>query len=298
MANVTMSKDLEVYTDANDPTEPGDIKIVRIVGLEIDDCDALTQWSVHSGAGVTIELDTVNVAEGTGSVKVTVPNGITAVIKCTKSAGSWDFSSYKSLKLKLRRAFNISSSFDLFFGEANYDEQTENILLVPVFGWGAISWDISGIAAADRNAVTMFSVSATSSGDVQNVFWIDYVFADVGENTLIEGFDGERICHLYPKVRIGTYNGDGNDDRIVDLERCGFPSAIFLQKAEVGESSNNQMVFWTSAVAAFYSLLVGGGTAPQLDCIKGVFDGYFTVGTDLRVNSPNDKYVYVALYED
>ena len=54
MVSGTMPSDLSIYIDGNDPTEPGDIKVVKGSLLELDDCDSNAAWSIVAGAGVTI----------------------------------------------------------------------------------------------------------------------------------------------------------------------------------------------------------------------------------------------------
>jgi hypothetical protein len=51
MVQTTIPDSLDITMSEEDPTEPGDIKIVRGTLLELDDCDADTQWSVESGGG-------------------------------------------------------------------------------------------------------------------------------------------------------------------------------------------------------------------------------------------------------
>ena len=289
-----------VYADANDPSTPGEIKVVRGTVLDIHHCDAIDDgvavWSVHSGAGVTIALDNVNVKEGTGSIKVTVPSSITAVIKCTKSATSWDLSSYKYLKVYLKCLYGMTYG-NLYFGETVYNEQS-HVITAAEGDWAQESWDISAIAAASKNAVTLFSVSCTSGVITSKTFWIDYVFADTGPSK-IEAFDGDRIITVYPKVYCGTYTGNATDNTVITLPRKGTPSVIFVKHYNAVTYSFT--IWWHKSMAAGKSERFDGGVATISDGIKAVADGSFTIGYTAitsPVNLNGEQYNYIVLWED
>lgn len=297
MVQVTMPSDLDIYQDGNDPTEPGDIKINKGTLQDIHHCDALDDgtsiWSVHSGVGVTIALDTSVHVEGTGCIKVTVPSGITAIVKATKSAGSWDISLQKYLKVWLKRSSTVDYMI-LHFGEAAYDEQTSpDIHPIHSTVWSQKSWDISAIAVASRNAVTIFALEVSNIGSSERVINIDYVYADPGPSQ-IKAYDGDKTILVYPKFYVGTYTGDGFDDHRIDIPRKGIPDAIMTF---MGSGTANAGMLWTSTMTVGNSQQIEGG-AILTTGIKSVGDCYFTLGTHARVNKDTEPYHYMVWWAD
>jgi len=204
--NGTCPSDLGIMIDGNDPTVPGDIKVVQQTPYDIHHCDAIDDgiaiWTVQSGAGVTIGLENSNPYEGTGSVWIRVPPNITAIVKTTKSSGNWNLSSYKSLKAHLMVDYrSVLDTFKFYFGEAAYSEQSSSIA-VPPSGriWFERSWDISGILPTTlRDGVTIFAVQAHNpSLTSAQFFWIDYVYAESGPGK-VKAFTSEVIT-IYPPI--------------------------------------------------------------------------------------------------
>lgn len=292
MVQATIPKNIELYADGTDP-DPMEVKVVKGALQDIHRCDAIDDgtavWSVHSGAGVTIALDNSIVQEGTGSIKVTVPAGITAIIKCTKASGSWNLSSYKYLKVYLRKSTTITMG-SVYFGEAAYNEQGQAFSMGSNVWWQK-NWDISGIAAASRDAVTIFAVSATAGGP--GYFWIDYVYADPGPSEIV-GNDGDRRIRLYPKVYVGNYTGNGTSQTIT-IPRKGTPAMVFVK--ETGSVGGPSAIWWHKDMTATYSEGFGGGNKVT-NAITGVADGSFTVGGNAAVNTNGLQYNFFVLWED
>jgi hypothetical protein len=272
----------------DDPIEPGEIKVIKGTILELDDCDSITQWSVHSGAGVTIELDESQVYEGTGSIKVTVPVGITAIIKCTKSSGSWDLTTYKYLKVVLR-AENATPNCNLYFGEAAYNEQNLGAFTMSP-SWVQKSWDISGISAASRNAATIFAVYIPNASGVVRTFHIDYVFADPGPSQ-VKAFDGDKVIQLYPKICTGHYHGTGSP-LTVTLNRKGTPSGILL----LPNTGARDSFAWQTEMGGYAKNLSNSAIANTV--ITAVGDGYFTLGTNANTNTSTEIVSYIVMWDD
>ena len=305
MVQVTIPSELDIDMDENDPSDPGDIKVVRAAPLELDVCDAITQWSVASGVGVTIELDNATVYEGTGSIKATIPAGITGVITCTKSAGSWDLSTYKYLKVALLCSENILAPTypKLYFGEAAYDEQvSSSFALSP--SWYQKSWDISAIATGDRDAVTMFSVYLPG-GASGRTFWIDYVFADPGPSK-VKFYDGDYVGQLYPKVLHGLFTGSGTTDHTVYLSdtsdatsksRVGTPINLRVIPSTGGTEVEWSPVHNTTGGAWSYKHYGSGHEITTLGIVE-VGDGFFVISSCSGTNISNQLYSFTALYED
>ena len=298
MPTIEIPKDQDIYQSIDSPIEAGDIKIVTGTPVLLDDCETADQWSVISGAGVTISSSTYVVKEGAYSVRVHVPAGITGVVKCTKTSGSWDLSNLKYLKIWL---FNYSPSQiinnDLFFGETVYNEQSSDLFTIPQLTWYQKSWDISVISNVDKNEVTIFAISFPNVAAYARSFYLDYLYADAGPSS-IEGFDGDRIIGIYPKKFEIAYTGDGIDDRAIAIPRAKHPTNIRIIKAETGDTANNSEIWWNVNMVQYYSQDVRGQAAPQTDMIKTVTVGQFTLGTDLRVNANGKYYIATIEWED
>ena len=171
MVQETVPKDVEAYSSPIDPDLVGAIQVVGEI-VEIDDCDSDAAWSVHSGAGVTIALETTEVKEGTGSIKVTVPAGIDGIVKATFSVK--DLSALNSIRVWLKD-LSITGSFYLYFGESAYNEQATSSFQILTSEWKEKEWVISGISEASRDAVTIFAVRLNNTGGAQaKIFLIDY----------------------------------------------------------------------------------------------------------------------------
>lgn len=293
MVQVTVPKDLKIYQDENDPTEVGDIKLVSTSATELDDCDAITQWSVHSGAGVTVTLDNADVHEGTGSVKVFIPAGVTAIVKATKSSGSWDLSSHKYLKAWLKPSRGTLTSMYLHFGESAYDEQSTASFSMSANGAFQVkAWDISAIAAASRDGVTLFSIQATNGGSSPIYLNIDYVISDSGYSS-IKAKDTDRVIQLYPKIFVGTYDGDGNDNKQIAIPRMGVPNVVRVMALQ---NTYPEVVKITGMASARSKAT--DGTYLASDGIKSMADGYFTLGTNVWVNEAGKDYYFMVFWQD
>lgn len=294
MVQITMPTDLGIYADESDPSVPGDIKIVKGAILVLDNCDAATQWSVHSGAGVEISLDQVNPIEGTGCIKVKVPPSTTAIVKATKASGSWNLSTYKYLKASLRTSpwLNNLGGFVFYFGESTYNEQSSGGLATPGQAWSQRSWDISGIGSSGRDGVTIFAVAATNSYGGDAYFYIDYAYADPGPSE-VKAFDGDRVIRLYPKVYYGTFIGDGTASLTIPLPRKGVP-----KKLEICKDGGAALCFWMYYFSTGKSMSIGSTNSWVSNGIQWVGDGEFNVGNFGAVNTNGSTHHFVAYWDD
>ncbi|MGB9627907.1 MAG: hypothetical protein ACPL6D_04545 [Thermodesulfobacteriota bacterium] len=295
MVQATIPKDLDIYMDGNDPSESGDIKVVCSPLLIMDNCDEITQWSIHSGYG-TRSLDKTIVKEGTGSIKLTIFPLNTVILKCVKSSGSWDISSHKYLKIWLRRGDISLFDLALYFGESTYDEQAKTTQVnAGLNEWRENSWDISAIPPENRDAVTIFAIRAKNLDLEKSAYlWVDFLRADPGPSE-IKAFDGDRIITIYPKIYAGFYIGNGVDDRQINIPRKGTPCAVLIQRA--AGSLNNAAVWRHKNNESGKSFKIDGG-ALLTDGIKTFGNCFFTIGTNERVNNPYDIFCYLAFFED
>jgi hypothetical protein len=70
-----------------------------------------------------------------------------------------------------------SSAYTLYFGETDYDEQSKEITSIASGSWVEKSWDVSDIAASDRNAVKKFGVKIINSTTSPQTVYLDYINA-------------------------------------------------------------------------------------------------------------------------
>lgn len=280
--------------DTNDP-EPGEIKIIKGTLELLDNCDAITQWSIVSGTGVTISINQPVAYEGIGAVDIYIPAGITAIVKCTKSSGSWDFTTHKYLKayIKTWRALfsppSISTAH-FHFGESTYNEQSSTHLTF-TGAWTEISWDISAIASASKDGATIFAVEIPNPFAYHIHVGIDYVFADPGPSQL-KSNDGDRVNIHYPKVMVDTWEGTGAH-KTVTLNRKGTPAFIRI----IDIDTPSVPLIWLKGMGG--ACLREDGAATYIGAnggIHNVVDGAFDVHGDY---SPNGKTIlYMVLFED
>ncbi len=300
MAGTIIPADLDIDMDGEDPSDPGDIKIVRGAVWEFDDCDATALWSVHSGAGVTIELDNAIVNEGTGSIKVTVPPFTTGIVKCVLAVAK-DLNTpidYKYLNVYLRRDSTYLGSMVLYFGENNdadiTDEQSKTLTMASIVpnNWSQQIWDISGIADASKNAVLFFAVKGVNSlSSANHYFWIDYIYADPGPASLAF-FDGDRLGHANPPY-VATWTGNGSDPQTISLPRKGIVKAVIL----VGDAATYGRTYWATSDMAGYAAYAGAAGVLDSGVIANMGDGTFQVSGNYA-NKSGVVYYAIVFFAD
>jgi len=296
MVQATTPENINLYQTTVDPTVPGDMMIIKSV-TELDNCDSAAQWSVISGAGVTVSLDTSAPFEGSGCVDIYIPANTTAKVKCTKSSGSWDLSVFKYLRWNIRNLWQQGQSIYAYFGEVNYNEQTSPLIAPPGdFGaWYERWWNISGVAAGSRNGVTIFALQIQNVAAYPMHFYVDHLRADSGPSQ-IKIPDGDRLIILYPKVYPGSYTGNGADNTEIDIPRKGTPAIIFIKKYNDG---TYPALWWHKSMPAGYSEPFGFMAVNAITTgIKWVMDGNFGLGTHALVNANGVQYNFFAIYED
>lgn len=296
MTKATEEDVADLVMDGNDPTEPGEIKVVKGTLSVLDDCDSDDQWSVESGAGVTIVESSYSPYEGTKCLRIHVPPSTTGIIKLTKATGSWDLSLNKYLSYFIRRATALLSDsihFKTYFGETTYNEQNSgtHFTITPNI-WVSKSWDISAIAAASRNAITLFALEVENLSAVLNAgVTLDYVFSEPGPSQL-KHFDGDRVYIDSPKVMVDTWEGTGAA-KLVTLNRKGVP--VFIRIIDI--DTPNVPLIWMKGMEE--SSMQEDGIPSYTASHGGIYhviDGSFTVH---ETYTPNGKTIlYMVLWED
>jgi hypothetical protein len=294
MTGTYIDEDDALFMDALDPA-PGNIKIVRGAVEVLDNCDVVTDWTVTSGADVTLAIDYTHVYEGNASILLYVPASTTAVI--TKNiGGAHNISTHKYFKMRFRNPYPATfAGAHMYFGESAYDEQDSGAFTIGMGDFTEYSWDISAIAVASRNGVNHIGFSVTTGSGGGAYFNFDYFFADPGPSQ-IKAHDGDRVILLYPKVYHGTYTSTGDDNLQIDIPRKGAPSYIEIQR---DHATDARRIYWQTEFGAGNCLVSTASAAFQTNMIKSTGDCYFTLGTDADVNSGTPhNYYYTVMWED
>jgi hypothetical protein len=96
------------------------------------------------------------------------------------------------------------------------------------------------------------------------------------------------------QMQVGTYDGDGLDDRAINIGlNLSAMSYVFLVVKNV--DSAVEMVFRDSGMASDNSYTTGGAMAANM--IQSFTTTGFTVGTHDRVNKNGDKIQYIVFYQ-
>lgn len=297
----TVDKNVELFMDGTLPGT-GEVKVVKGTTQPIHNCDALAQdlgggitatWSVVSGTGVTIAIDTSIVYEGAGSLKITAPNGVTAIVKCELSGGSLDISAQEYLKAKVKANQGLDQDY-MYYGESAYtDNISPSMPSIPTGQWGEWSWDISDTGTypdSGQDAVTVFAfkVSAPLGGDL--TFWVDLFFADPGPSQVAFN-DGDRVGYVNPPY-VTSYTGTGVAHN-ESISRKGTIKRVDIVRTD----SLYNTIMWMSGAPAGDSYNVSGGSR-LTTAITAVGDGYITIGTDSNVNASGGNYLMTVFFED
>jgi hypothetical protein len=209
-----------------DITEDFGISLVQET-LEIDHCNALGNWVVHSGAGVSVEFvqDPENSIEGAGAIKVTVPGSTTGIVKTTFAAK--DLSGLKYIRPAIKRSATANTNVNLHFSESTgtYNQQSMGASGLTKEGWNFPHWTITGIADSSKNAVVLFAVTLQNLTATEEIFYIDLVqtcqYSEI--QALIDG----AVKKLFPKIYHALYTGTGTgSSQTVQVMRKGTPKRI------------------------------------------------------------------------
>jgi hypothetical protein len=174
----TVISSVVIGSSESDPTNTGELSLVPGTTAVLSDCDDTTGWTVHTGTGA-LSTETTLVKEGTGSLKYSAQIMEQFIILLTFAPT--DLSALDYITLWLRREGDINSSIWLYFGEAAYNEQSYNVTLANWGTWYQKTWDISGIAAASRNAVQYFAILGQPGWGAWRRFYVDDIRVFVSE---------------------------------------------------------------------------------------------------------------------
>jgi hypothetical protein len=143
-------------------------------------CDVLSDsngvWSIVDG-DIALSLETAEKKEGSASLKILFNTSFGGIVKYTKNSNYWDLSSYNTLYVWLYTPSPLLFVY-LHFGENAYNEQSTSFFSLSP-GWTQKTWDISGIAGTNRNAVKYFGISRIS-GVADSYLLVDQIYSDAG----------------------------------------------------------------------------------------------------------------------
>ena len=149
--------------------------------LTIHNCDAVTDdigiWSIVSGSGVTVTLETLIFSEGIGSIKMKIPQLRDGIIKFTNNSGYWDLNQKTYLKFKLYSTIALTNIY-LYFGESAYNEQSTGPFSINAGVWTEKIWDISAIDLTARDGVTIIGARVDNNQLLIKYLYIDDIRSD------------------------------------------------------------------------------------------------------------------------
>lgn len=303
MVQATVPSELSLLLSTEDPSDAGDIRVIKGAISVLNDCDSSGGWSSITGG--TVSLTPLNPYEGDGAIKHTQYRSTvadsTAVLKYANPTTSWDFNGYKYLSLFIKPIL-AASNFKISFGESTYSEQVSAGSNLTVGAYSQKVFDLSSVTSNSMNAVTRIAVVCdVSRGSTifPSVFDVDYITLDPGAGE-VKFFDGDRVGILSPKVLHGLYTGASSAQTVYlsatsdanAASRKGTPVSI-----EIIRDAGTNLCVWKQNISTGFSLIVGVGVSS--DCITSVSDGSFTVGRNSIVNSSSQGlHLFTALYED
>jgi hypothetical protein len=290
MVQAKMPSDLNIYMDENDPTEPGDIKVVRGTPLVLDNADSVAGWSVVSGTAL-LALSS-SPYEGTGCVRVQVSGNGTVVIKTT--FGAQDLSAYKYVSSYIKKmvAANLTVAVNIIDDGGDRGPDAPTSLTTNV--WLQRQFNISSYTSAERNVVTAVEFTFVITGMAGGPGWIfiDNVFADPGPSS-VRAFDGDRVINIYPKILVDTFEATGNA-QIITFSRKGVPAYIKV----IDMDTPGVPILWMKGMGETSYLMDGTATGwyAANAGIHDVIDGSFSVAAGV---CPNAKtHLYTVMWED
>jgi len=157
-----------------------ELKGAVVVGglCQLTNCDSASPWA--AGTNITVGADTTDKIEGTGSVSFTAGANITAAqdIGTITLPAARDMTDSKNVYFWIKSSAAIlgngteSLTLTMLDSSGNTTTTTSTLGALTAGTWKKIDWDISGVAADHKNAVTGLTLSVAgssptiSSGDV------------------------------------------------------------------------------------------------------------------------------------
>lgn len=310
MVQITIPSELDLYSSTDNPSDPGDIRVIKGALQTLTDCESTSNWaSISTAKGSIVGLSNTIFHEGAASLKVQIEAKSTGIFKYTNPTTSWDFtaSNYQYYSAHVYQSQFWGGTYDaqLCFGESTYNEQTLTKQTHQSNTWAVNQGSLSAIANGDKDAVTVIAVSIENESNFTLYAYIDYLYLDPGPSE-IKGYDGGRVIIISPKVLYGTFTGDGTTGHTIYLsatsdsaaaDRKGRPVYIRLMSSTAIQSIEWMSVQHTTDPATWSLKHLASSHEVGNQGIWEVGDGYFIVGSS-NTNVNNVQYGFIALFED
>jgi hypothetical protein len=303
-----IDEDEALFLDSADPGV-GNIKIVGSTAVEINDCDAITNWSIAGGAS-SFALSTGSGVEGTGCLIITVPASTTATL--TWNAGpinlggcGWcRFYIYMKSESTFGTHYSTHNHIHAHMGESDsYGIDLAQWDMTPADSWVLKNWDLTGVAVASKDAITYWQIEiANQSSTKASKIYLDYVFGDPGSG-IIKADDGGGVRQLFPKVYVSSYVGTGGAQTI-SIPRAGTPCLILvICESATAEYPTVWMKGMTDNTPPASSVILkddGGGGLSWNGGVHNITIQAFDLDASYEdgSNTLNVTYYYIAIYED
>ena len=309
MVQVTVPSELDLLQSTEDPIDIGDIRVIGTAPVSITGCETTVGWTFLHG---TSEVNDVvshigTVYEGNASLKIQFYRGSTIVFKYNDPTTDYNLSGQGYLKVALYpQSISSSDNFTISFGESTYNEQNSTAFKRPLNQWTVHSYNISGIADADKNAVTSVGITynpVTTAG-ILGILYIDAIKGYSGPSQ-VKAFDGDRVITMYPKVLHGLFTGNGTTDHTIFLSdtsdatvasRKGTPIHITVMGSTKSSSIEWSPIHNTTGGAWSFKHTAAAHEITAHGIVE-VGEGYFVISSS-NTNVNNDLYSFTALYAD
>lgn len=177
------------------------IDLSGVANVNKDAIDQIIITITNAGADNTFYLDNF--------LKLTQPS-LNDTVTLTKSAT--DLSAHTNIYFWVRSTL-AGQTFRFQFGEASSSEQTYNVTINTANTWEQKTWNISGISAASRDAVTKFAFQITNSTSAQTINFDLLNTNNIPPNVpIIDSPSNNQSVDLSQPVKLVTHATDNDLD--------------------------------------------------------------------------------------
>ncbi len=239
-----------------------------------DAIDQLIITIVNADADNTFYLDNVN---------ATIYKSLNDTVTLTTSAT--DLSGYGLLSFWARSA-NAGSFLTVQFGEISSDEQTQIFSISSADTWELKTWDISGISATARDAVTKFAFKVSGTVAATSIYIDDFRTSSLASPTIgspqalsptsirwnftdnATGETGFKVYEGNPTIDLMEYGSDATAQSSYTYEK-GSGGTITVAGGYIVHSFTGNGTFRPFAAGNVDALVVGGGGGGGTDGGRG-----------------------------
>jgi len=155
---------------------------ITINTLIMEACDAVADWTSSDEDNLVKSPDSVDRKQGSASVKLTAKATDSlndTLIRDLGAGAELNLTGYTKLKFWIK-ASRTGTNIQFGMGESTWNDNTTDINITTADKWIEFSWDISGIANADKNAIRYIGLKITNAS-AENEIRFDYIRAFNGE---------------------------------------------------------------------------------------------------------------------